>query len=884
MVRYIIFATGLVLGLSPETKAQNSDWGRVEVVRDEWGIPHIFAETDAGALYGLGYATAQDRGFQMHYQLRMIQGRSAEVLGDVAKIRPRGETALTHDKRMRTFGLYHSARNAATRLDEATLKLLEAYSQGVNDFFAEGRLHRLYAEVGLVPEPWTPVDCIASWWQIGQYFGTDGTRDLIAYRNLSRQTNTPPLRVDEAAAVVQHQDVDPAWLARAEAYMSENGFNKDAKLRLGGDEGPKFSHAWAIGGDKTSTGSAVLVSDPQTPVTNPSLFYEFHIRGKTFDARGIGVPGSPLILIGFNRNVAWGATALGADQADLFRLQTEQSRPDEYLFDGAWRQMEIRRETIAVKGTEPVDLVVRQTHLGPVITEYAFARPDEPPVALKRIPGWDTGGETIRGALAMIRARNATEFARALDDWLFPSVNAVFADRSGAVGYRTALALPLRSPEAPEGGSAAHDGSAADLDWRGIVPPQLLPQVINPSRGYVFSANHLPIGSFYPIPLGISTGGAGHNIRSWRLSELLERREHFTPEEVLAVHYDRVNPVRRDLVAIAYSLREKGDHEFSTDAAAALDYLEGWLDEGASASLTEAGGALTSLINLSFRQNNTDLTLRFGGGATGLVNFVRSARSRLEEGLDPDEIAYIDQLLAAAWRAGGDHYGEDPATWPIEAQMQLSQQQLGYFEGLHGFPSPDQSRALSFPALSVTDGNTIHSQRTQAYTQFVPLDQVDQSQSILPVGNAEDPESPFHTSTLDLWAEGRLHPAPLSRAAVEQYMTSRFILDKKGSTAVAVTDQNAPLSFALEQNSPNPFNAQTTIKYTLAAAGEVKLTIYTLSGQVGRSWTLEHGAAGTYTVAWDGRDQAGLEMASGTYLYRMENANSLQQKKMVLIR
>ena len=166
----------------------------------------------------------------------------------------------------------------------------------------------------------------------------------------------------------------------------------------------------------------------------------------------------------------------------------------------------------------------------------------------------------------------------------------------------------------------------------------------------------------------------------------------------------------------------------------------------------------------------------------------------------------------------------------------------------------------------------------------MPLDQVDQSQSILPVGNAEDPESPFHTSTLDLWAEGRLHPAPLSRAAVEQYMTSRFILDKKGSTAVAVTDQNAPLSFALEQNSPNPFNAQTTIKYTLAAAGEVKLTIYTLSGQVGRSWTLEHGAAGTYTVAWDGRDQAGLEMASGTYLYRMENANSLQQKKMVLIR
>ena len=408
--------------------------------------------------------------------------------------------------------------------------------------------------------------------------------------------------------------------------------------------------------------------------------------------------------------------------------------------------------------------------------------------------------------------------------------------------------------------------------------------MINPSRGYVFSANHLPIGSFYPIPLGISTGGAGHNIRSWRLSELLERRERFTPEEVLAVHYDSVNPVRRDVVAIAYSLREKGAHELSTDAAAALDYLEGWLEEGASASITEAGGALTSLINLSFRQNNTDLALRFGGGATGLVNFVRSARSRLEEGLEPEEMAYIDQLLAAAWRGAGNRYGKDPTTWPLEAQMQLSQQQLGYFEGLHGFASPDQSRALSFPALSITDGNTIHSQRTQAYTQFVPLDRVDQSQSILPVGNSEDPESPFHTSTLELWSTGQLHPAPLSRSEVEKYMTSRFILESTGSTAVAATAQSAPATFSLGQNSPNPFNGQTTIEYTLATAGKVKLTIYTLSGQAARSWTLEHGAAGTHTVAWDGRDQAGREMASGTYLYRMESAGHLQQKKMVLVR
>ena len=158
--------------------------GPVEIVRDQWGIPHVFAGTDAGAFYGLGYATAEDRAFQMTYTLRMIQGRLSEVVGEVRHL-SRNETSLDNDRKMRTFGFYRAAVETAAKLDPETRALLEAYCDGVNAYFAEqaSGLHPLFERLGLKPEPWTPADCLASWWHFGQFFATDGTRELIVRRN-----------------------------------------------------------------------------------------------------------------------------------------------------------------------------------------------------------------------------------------------------------------------------------------------------------------------------------------------------------------------------------------------------------------------------------------------------------------------------------------------------------------------------------------------------------------------------------------------------------------------------------------------------------------------------------------------------------------------------
>lgn len=765
----------LPFNLQPLVAAPQPEFGKIEIIRDRWGIPHVFSDTDAGAMYGLGYITAQERGFQMTYSLRIIQGRLAEILGDQPKISG-NETALAHDRKMRTFGWARAAERVAAHLAPETRQLLEAYAVGVNDSFAAqktaGALHPLFERLGVAPEPWKAADCLLSWWHLAQFFATDGTRELIAWRNQAdpnraRAPQQSPAWLDEDAAVVQREDVSEEWLKQVQTFSQRHGLPPTPAT----DQGPKFSHAWVVGGKKSSTGSAILVSDPQTPVRNPSLWMEFHISGKTFNARGIGVPGSPGLLIGFNPRVAWGLTALGADQADLFRLETSPEHENAYRWNGQWRSMQIREEEIKIKGGASERLRVRETHLGPVVSEFCFAQPADPEVALKRVPLCDAHHDTVEATFGMLRARHTADFVQAARAWRFPSANCVFGDATGDIGYLVLGAIPVRARSVPNlSGAEAMPGSGDSHDWQGFVPAELLPHVFNPKSGVLFSANHRPIGGFYPIPLGTSTGSMGDTIRSWRLRERLTPPDRFTPEDVLKVHYDSVNPARREIVRLGVHLNKSV--KLSDDAAKALTALEPWLGSGASSDLQAPGAELAARISTFFRFTATPLAAKFGGGESGLARFLKNTGQRLTDPtakFNEDEVQFIDKVLADAWRTQTDR---DSRTRRGPAALQP----LGWFESLDGFGSLDRSQDLPPPSLRCTDGQTIVSQAAQSYTQWVPLHDADGARSICPIGHSDRPASPYRTSTLSLWSDGQLHPAPLSRAAVEKIAAERIEL------------------------------------------------------------------------------------------------------------
>ncbi len=758
-----------------------SAYGKIEILRDEWGIPHVFSDTDEGAIFGLGYATAEERGFQMTYARRIMQGRLAETIG----ARPHGsrrETALDLDRKMRTFGWRNAAARVTAQLDRGTLALLQAYAEGVNASFtrqrAEDRLHSLFAELEMEVEPWEPADCLLSWWHVAQFFATDGTRDLIAWRNETRavEGRRPPQPgagwVDDATAVVQRGDVTDAWAEAVERFAASLGVAQEGEAT--GVEGPKFSNAWVVGGAKAGTGAAVLVSDPQTPVRNPPLWMEFHVSGRTFNARGVGVPGNPGLMIGFNRRVAWGLTALGADQADLFRLETNPAEPNRYRWNGEWRPMALRTETIAVRGGRSETIAIRETHLGPVVSEFAFRVNGDPEVALKRVPLCETDRDTLQAAFAMMRAAGADEFMRALGGWRFPTANCVFGDAAGRIGFSVIGALPVRPATARgQGGGAALRGLEDGDDWRGYIPAELLPRVIDPGDGYLLSANHRPVGTFYPLGLGLSTGSMGDTIRSWRLRERLSAVERFTPETVLAVHFDTVNPARREIVRLGRHLRKHGG--LSEDAERALEVLGPWLDAGASSDLREAGAALATRISTFFRFANTPLATLYGGGESGLARFLKAARQRLEASptaeFVEDERRFVDDALSAAWRVEPARDGRGRA-----AAGGGRRQPLMWFDSLDGYGSLGREGDLVTPVLDCVDGQTIHSQAAQSYTQWVPLHDPDAAQSICPIGHSDRPDSPYRTSTMELWGAARLHPAPLNRAAVERIAKRRFSL------------------------------------------------------------------------------------------------------------
>ncbi|NUQ35134.1 MAG: penicillin acylase family protein [Planctomycetaceae bacterium] len=742
-------------------------------------MPNIFASTDEGAMRGLGYASARDRGFQMHYVTRIMQGRLAETIGDVKK-RSRDETAVDNDRKMRLFGFYRGAQKIAANLDADTRSLLDAYCSGVNEYFAASRdnLHPMFAKYEFTPELWTPADCLVSWWHVGQFFAADGTRKLLSWRNYMEDPDAPHLKADklfdDAASAVKERDVSSQWIEQVNAFGREHGLIEGNGL--GDKGGKKFSHAWVVGGDKSSTGSATLCSDPQTPATNPSLWYEFHVSGKTFNVRGIGVPGSPLVLIGWNENLAWGMTALGADQADEFRLKTDAQHPDQYFFDGQWKKMDVRTETIKVKGGKDVRMTIRETHFGPVATELSFPRKGDPEVALKRVPMCDTNTDTLQGSLAMMRSKNVFEFWKALDGWNFPTVNCLYGDKNGDIGYSIAGSIPLRSRHAIDHGKYAHDGTESKYDWQGYLPHDLAPHNFNPSEGYILSGNHRPVGSFYKLPIGAGTGSGGDTGRSWRLRELLSAKESFTPKDVLDIHYDSVSPPRRDIVRVAMYLRDTG-YKLSPAAADSLKVLEPWFKRGGSMDVNDPGSAIASKMPVSVRaMDDGDVAATYGGGESGLAYFLKSTVKKIESGekfeLSDAEAQFINDAVASAWNQGKGRDGGDRGARAPDPRMP----NLGYFEGLDGFPSLDEKGDITAPNLTVLDGGCIGCQRAQSYTHFIPLHDVDSAMSILPIDNGDRFDVETRLCTYKLWEEKKLHPAPLSRKAVEKYVKERVTL------------------------------------------------------------------------------------------------------------
>ncbi len=784
----------------------NQKINKYTITRDKWGIAHIISETDEGAFFGAGYATAQDRLFQMHRNRRALQGRLAELIGDTVD-NSILQLIIDQDKYMRHIGLYRYAKQISQILDEEYKVILNVYCNGVNQYIEENQNSLSDLFDGEIPEDWTIADCIASWDRLGDYFSGFPIGEVnklhefeelvatIGYDNAIEVMTTERI-IDDAASTTKYEDYDSETLIAIFEY-AENISNPNC-IKIPNftyQISPKMSHAWVVSGSRTTTGSVVLNSDPQTKVSSPSIWYEMRMNGASFNVRGIGVAGCPGFLIGWNRNVAWGATALGADQADLYRLKMIDE--DTYEYNGEQYDMIISQEIIKVKNGRDIPITIKETILGPVVTELLSSVYPGEEYVLCSFPQWDKNNHSVEALLDIIDADDVYSFYDSIQQYRSPGIHCIYGDSKGNIGYSIMAGIPLRSCHSPLAGAIAQNGSSSEYGWVEMIPYNVLPHVFNPKDGVLFTANHLPVGSWYPIPLHLGQGGSGDGSRSWRLRELLnnENTMIFTPDDVYNIHYDTIDPTRREIIRIGLYIRDVQGYSFSSSANNALDLLKSWFNNGAHCIISEEYYAAAHHMDLYFREERwPELVSIYGGGESGLCYFLKTIKNHLDNystySFNETEIAFFEYVLSSGYTKAVSYYGTNPSDWIYRfSQNGPGKYTIKYFDTLENFGSLNRSLDKTYYITNV-NGGTIGGQMGQSYSQWVNFADIDSSRAILPVGISENPSDAHFNDQEDIWLDLKMRSSPLknNRLNHDVFNTAKPIITKLQKTLSILFD------------------------------------------------------------------------------------------------
>lgn len=444
--------------------------GKVEILRDRAGIPHIWAAATTDVYFGLGVAQAQDRLWQMDRLRRRALGRLAAVLGPA-----HAASDLAH----LTVGIDLIAAREPARMDGKTYETVAAYVAGINrgiETMAKA-LPIEFAMLGYAPEPFTVDDVVAIargiWWSL------NGRLDRILAAECARF-------LPEA--------MRPLYLT---PEASEHLVLPDGGSAAAGTDDATGSNNWAVAGTRAAHGKALLAGDPHQPFWVPSSWHEYALHGPEDDAAGAGHPGFPGMWWGSNGTVAWAITNNMAMTRDMYREAVHPSDPALYRDGDIWRRFEERRVSIAVRGEAAREHVVRSTVRGPVVNALlpAVEEKGDPPLSMRWVGAEHL--DDIRASIAVGRAKDWRQFRAALKDWAVAVFNFVYADVSGNVGYQMSGRIPLRDRAVP---GLRDAGNPADR-WKGYIPFDAMPRTYNSARGYVASANQRIVPPDYPYPI-----------------------------------------------------------------------------------------------------------------------------------------------------------------------------------------------------------------------------------------------------------------------------------------------------------------------------------------------------------------------------------------------
>ena len=501
---------------------------KADIVRDAYGIPHIYAASKHDALFAEGYAHAQDRLAQMEFGVRFGEGRLAEVAGEIA---------LPRDRFMRALDFKGVAERTYAQLPPRTRDALDAYAAGVNAFIDQhtGPWPLEFTLLSITPAHWRPENSIVLTKILALQLAGNLNGELSRATLLETQTPQFLKRL--------YPDLPGPLPKIAELYPAATSDHASLVPELLG-----ASNNWAVSGAHSKDGKPLLANDPHLGLGLPCIWYLAHLAFDGHNLIGASLPGVPGIILGRNDDVAWGYTNSEVDAEDLVIERVDPENGDNYIAPDGSKPFKTRKETILVHSGQPVVETFRATGNGPVIPadlpSLAGLVPEGHVIAL-RWTALDDQDETVTAGLDAASATSGAEFVSAMTNWSSPTQNMLYADRGGTIGLLVAGRMPLHSPDNDTLGLLPVPGWDATYGWTGNVPKAEWPQTVNPEDGRLATANNKVVGDDYPYALGYEWD---RDARVRRIRQLLDEQPVHDVASFAAMQQDTVSLEARDLV------------------------------------------------------------------------------------------------------------------------------------------------------------------------------------------------------------------------------------------------------------------------------------------------------------------------------------------------
>jgi penicillin amidase len=730
----------------------------VDVLRDRWGVAHIYAQNQHDLFFAQGFVAAQDRLFQMELWKRSGQGRLAEVLGS---------SALYRDINARLLRYRGDMTSEYESYSPDTKEILEAFTSGINAniaarMAADGPgLPVEFRVAGFKPESWKPEDCLnrmAAFSMTGNALAELEHAEMVAVvgaEKASKLLDLDPKVTLDPAPSIDFSALSPGLL--------ENLVGSDSRIKF-----PTYyiegSNNWTVSGALTQSGKPLLANDPHRVIAVPSLRYMVHLVAPGWDVIGSGEPSLPGVALGHNRQIAWGFTIFGSDQQDLYLEELNPKDSSQYRTEQGWERMTVQRESFKVRGGSDVTIDLKFTRHGPVLWQ------DQKRALTLRWVGMEPGTAGYLSSLAVDRAENWEQFSNAMKRWNVPSENIVYADKQGNIGEYSVGLSPIRKnwtgllPVPGVGG----------YEWKGFIPVSELPHSYNPSNGFIATANNKMISDGYPYNIGFEWYS---RYRVQRINQVIEAAQKagrkLTTKDFELLQNDVVSLPAIELVQL---LRKTvGDHP--TAEQQLLVSWDGTLDQNsAAAALYEI---YMEELTKAVVQQVAPARLWFLEKSWSVYQVLAVLANPTEDIFGSNPEAERNHLLERSLRSATDRLtkleGPDSAKW--------NWGQLHYAQFRHSL-SPvfknlgPVSRSGDGETVGATGyyGDSFEQVAGASYREILDLSDWDKSVAINTPGQSGEPGSPHYSDLLPLWSEGRYFPLRYSEEAVKEVVTDKLEL------------------------------------------------------------------------------------------------------------